>query len=169
MTYTRYKTRDNFLKSVPEILYTGTTLRYLINRLQSSQDFSHSLQRPVYLTKDYISAAGFAYKRARQYQDSPMVVIVDSQHLSKRPKKTCTGYEIPSLKRGSFYPLPAVYPKSMQDKNAWYQIHSLTQVVKILQPNELSDLVDNWLETISPLTKKNHYRSYSRILRLRDE
>ena len=73
----------------PRALYHGTVQDYL--EWQGRQG-RRCIQGGIHLTTDKYIAMGFALKRAREYDDIGVVLVVDSRRLPHRPERLCKNH-----------------------------------------------------------------------------
>lgn len=91
---------DDF--ELPRVLYTGTGREYLGQTLEVLGEFRH-LGKEVYLDESLFNACGYALQRAKFYDDSPVLMVVDSQKL-KGEVRYDGRYKAKALPLGSFIP-----------------------------------------------------------------
>ena len=141
-----YRCRDPPGQALPTVLFTGTTLRYLVREVKGSGELKPGPLGKLYLTHHYFTAASFAEKRARQYGDYPTILAVNPMYLHEIPKKDAAGYAVNSLTRGSFFPLKPVYPKNLDDEEGWDMVNGFPNVVRTLKPDDLAEVVDRFCQ-----------------------
>jgi hypothetical protein len=132
---------------IPKILFTGTTLSYLVREVKDSGRLGPGPTGKIYLTEDYFTASGFAHKRARQYCDEPVILAVNPLYLRDAPTGCSTGYSAGMLERGSFLPLEPVHPRTLDDHEAWEMVNGFPNAVTALRPESLALVVDTLCQT----------------------
>ncbi len=85
------------------VLYTGTSRRYLYDRIEAEGEFVHPLPAYVYLDPDPRTAMSYAAERSIFYRDPPVVLVVDAEKL-RREIYDFGGYRARALNVGSFLP-----------------------------------------------------------------
>lgn len=126
---------------LPELLYSGTTLTYLVGRVQRDRGMFSHVGGPVWLSSHYLEALGFAHKRSTQYRDAPAVVVAVTRHLARKPSQESAWYVADRLPPGSFYFLRSVRPASPDDPR-WNQLmRDLAQVAESSTCEDLERMV----------------------------
>jgi len=85
------------------VLYTGTCRRYLREAITRFGRFKHDTGSDVHLSKCAVTAAGYAVKRSQFYNDSPVVLVVDTEKLDG-DLQYFGEYRTRALNVGSFLP-----------------------------------------------------------------
>ena len=96
-------TEEDF--ELPRVLYTGTGASYYCSMVRRYGEFRHAGAPYVHLDDEAVSAMGYAAQRARSYEDTPIVLIVDTGKLDADILYT-GDYRTRALHIGSFAPYP---------------------------------------------------------------
>lgn len=118
---------------VPRFLYTGTTEAYFREYTTIEKGFVHQGgQSKIWLDADPWNAIHIAYKRARQWQDSPLLVIVDTSKSAK--PFTCSEHyggvyhaHVLDLRCLSLMTLPATIEDYLMHKTVAQETHLLAE------------------------------------------
>lgn len=88
---------------LPRVLYTGTGKKYLRDLLCERREFAQGSEKYVHLTEGRVTAMSYATQRASFYDDSPLVLVVDTYKLTEDLHYSGE-YKTRALNIGSFLP-----------------------------------------------------------------
>lgn len=88
---------------LPRVLYTGTGKNYLRDLLCERREFAQGSEKYVHLTEGRVTAMSYAAQRASFYDDSPLVLVVDTHKLMEDLHYSGE-YKTRALNIGSFLP-----------------------------------------------------------------
>ncbi len=83
----KQKHKEDFLKEgLPRLLYTGTCEEYFQQKILKEKFDNQSGRHSgiVYMSDSFVSATGYAIKRAAFYKDLPLLLIIDTKKLDEK-------------------------------------------------------------------------------------
>ena len=132
-------------QELPRILYSGTTGRYLEERLRQNERFTHSMGQPVYLTEHDLTALSVARQRALFYDEDPVLLIVDTNKLDGELRYDGS-YKTMGLNVGSFVPYRfALSMDRYVDRAVYGEIQHIAARLQDATREEVEETVNKFL------------------------